>query len=242
MVLVQAVNAAGASAVPSAKKDHPLFAGAIKGVKQQVAQVPSNQKGPTAQIHNSHRTHISPLPPVSHKPKEVGHVQDLLNNHEAAVNSLHTADDNSPQPSACIGLQTQADSSPALILTDQDMVTRAEKNCLTHQQSLQDSHRAYSPLAFENNQAKSTDMTKVPQSHPGAAANSLAADTCSSTGHVTKKSAQPQHAQIDSLRPQESYSNTGQYQPLKDMAQRLRVSTRSFAFVVDECHVHARSA
>ncbi len=225
MVLVQAVNAAGASAVPSAKKHHPLFAGAIKGVKQQLAELPSNQKGPIAQTHDSHRAHTSLLPPAPHQPKEFASVHVLLDNHEAAVNSLHTADDNSPQP-PCPSLDNKANSSPALTSSDQDMVTRAEKNCLTHQPSLQDSHRAYdSPPAFEQPQAKSTSMTKIPQSPHGAAASSLTADICSSRSLETMKSAQPQHAQIDSLRPQESYSNTGQYQPLKDMAQSLRVST-----------------
>ena len=226
MVLVQTVNVAAVSAAPAIKKQQPLFAGAIKDVKQQVAQPPSNQKDPTAQIHDSHVVHTSQLPPAHQQPKEVGHVQDLLDSHEAAVNSLHTADGNSPQPSACANLQTQADSSPALISADQDMVTRAEKNCLTHQQSLQDSHRAYdSPVAFEKPQIESTDMTKVPQSHPGAAASSLAADICSSRSLVTKIAAPPQPVQINPVRPQESYSNTGQYQPLKDMAQSLRVST-----------------
>ncbi len=224
-MLVQAVNVAGVSAVPAIKKHHPLFAGAIKGVKQQLAQLPSNQKGPTAQIHDSHRAHTSPLAPARQKPKETGHVQDLLNSHEAAANSLHTADGNSPQPSACTILHKQASSSPALTSSDQDMVRMAEKNCLTAQPSPRDSHRAYnSPLAFEKPQAKSTDMTKVPQPHHGAAANSLTADICSSVGYMTKTAAPPQPAQIDLVRPQESYSNTGQYQPLKDMTQGLRVS------------------
>jgi len=200
--LVQAVNVAGASAVPATKKQHPLFAGAIKDVKQQAAQLPLSQKG---------------------QPKEIGN--DLQDNHEAASNSL-TADNNSPPP-PCASLQTQADSSPTLTSSDLDMVTRAEKNYLTDevQPSPHDSHKAYnSPLAFANNQAKSTGSIEVPQEHHGAAADSLTADIYSSMGHVTKDAAPPQPAQIDLLRPQESYSNTGQYQPLKDMAQGLRVS------------------
>ena len=236
MLLVQALHVAGA---PAVKKHHPLFASAIKGVKQQVAQPISNQISPNAQIYDSHIAHPSQLPPAPHHPKEVGYVQVLLDNHDTAVNGLHTADGSSAQPSACISLQTQADSSPALVSTDQDMVTRAEKNCLTHQQSLQDSHKAYdSPLVFQKPQAKSTDIIKIPQSHPGAVASSLAADICSSMGHVTKSSAPLQHAHTDSLRPQESYSNTGQYQPLKGMAQSLQVSTPSICF----CHMHATSA
>ena len=47
------------------------------------------------------------------KLKDIGDVQDLLDNHEAAANSLHTADGRNPQP-PCASLQTQANSSPAL--------------------------------------------------------------------------------------------------------------------------------
>lgn len=240
---MQALHVTGVPAVPAIKKHHLLFAGAIKGVKQQLAQPTSNQNGANAHNHSSHSAHTSQLPPAPRQPKQFANVQVLLDNHEAAVNSLHTADANSPQP-PCASLDKPANSSRALTCNDQDMVRRAEENCCTHQAqpSMHDSHRAYdSALAFRKSQARSTDMTKIPQSHPGAAASSLTADICSSRSLVTRIAAPPQLAHIDPVRPQESYSNTGQYQPLKDMAQSLRVSTQSFASVVYECYMHAES-
>jgi hypothetical protein len=47
------------------------------------------------------------------KPKETGNVQDLPDNHEAAADSLDTADSNRPQPPYA-SLYKQASSSPAL--------------------------------------------------------------------------------------------------------------------------------
>jgi hypothetical protein len=196
---VQVMNVAGASVVHPIKKPHHLFTDAIKEVKQQAAQSPSRQTGQLKQVGKA--------------------LQDI---HEAAANSL-TVDSNSPEP-PCASLQAQANSNSSLTSSDQDTVTRAEKNCLTEQPRLHDSRRGYhSPLAASN-QAKSSSMIKVPQSHHGAAASSLTADICSSMGHVTKDAAPPQLAQIDPVRPHQSFSNTGQYQPLKGMAQGLRVS------------------
>ena len=196
---MQVVTIAGASAVHPTKKQHHLFTDAIKEVKQQAAQVPSSQRGQPKQISN-----------------------DLQDIHDAAARSL-TADQTRPQP-PCASLQAQANSNLSLTSSDQDTVTRAEKNCLTEQPRLHDSRRGYhSPLAASN-QAKSSSMIKVPQSHHGAAASSLTADICSSMGHVTKDAAPPQLAQIDPVRPHHSFSDTGQYQPLKGMAQGLRVS------------------
>lgn len=190
-----------ASAVHPIKKQHHLFTGAIKEVKQQAAQSPSPQKA---------------------RPKQVGNDQDVQDIDKAAAKRL-TDDNNRPQL-PCTSLQAQANISPSLTSSDQGTVTRAEKKCLTDQPRLHDSRRGHnSPLAASN-QAKSSSMIKGEQSNHGAAANSFTADICSSMGHVTKPAAPPQPAKIELLRPQESYSSTSQYQPLKDMAQGLRVS------------------
>lgn len=196
---VQVVNVAGTSVVHPIKKPHHLFTDAIKEVKQQAAQSPSRQTG---------------------QPKQVGKaLQDI---HEAAANSL-TVDSNSSEP-PCASLQAQANSRLSLTSSDQDTVTAAEKKYLADQPRLQDSRRGHNSLLAASTQANSSSMIKVPQSHNGAAANSLAADNCSSMGHLTKDAASPQPAKTDPLQPHESFSNTGQYQPLKGMAQGLRVS------------------
>ncbi|DBB11117.1 TPA: hypothetical protein ACH3X3_006577 [Trebouxia sp. C0006] len=195
------VNVAGTSVVHPIKKPHHLFTDAIKEVKQQAAQSPSRQTG---------------------QPKQVGKaLQDI---HEAAANSL-TVDSNSSEP-PCASLQAQANSRLSLTSSDQDTVTTAEKKYLADQPRLQDSRRGHNSLLAASTQANSSSMIKVPQSHNGAAANSLAADNCSSMGHLTKDAAPPQPAKTDPLQPHESFSNTGQYQPLKGMAQGLRRQIR----------------
>lgn len=174
---------------------------------------------------DSSNAYPSLLAPAHFQAKEIANVQVVLDNHEAAVNSLHTAEGSSPQP-PCASLQMQADSSPAFHPSDQDMVRRAENNCHTDQlqPSLHDSRRGHNGPLASSKQAKSSSIIEVPSKHHGAAANSPTADMCSSMDDMTKNVAPPQPVQINLVRPQESFSNTGQYQPLKDMTQGLRVS------------------